>query len=123
MGEVPLGAPMRGKGTAAKYMIREELLSGLVRCPGVRFPSTVPQTASALPRAEAVSFWQSEPWEVWRTPIVDSGMTSPGHRCQNDPGTRLTSYLWNPSVVWIGNDIEQFLDTATPDRSDDPWMP
>jgi hypothetical protein len=33
-----------------------------------------------------------------------------------------TSYLWNPSVVWIGNDIEQFLDTATPNRSNDPEL-
>ena len=44
------------------------------------------------------------------------------HPSQLSPECRetRTSYLWNPSIVWIGNDIEQFLDTVTPDRSNDP---
>src|ERR1700692_1359092 len=33
-----------------------------------------------------------------------------------------TSYLWNSLVVWIGYDIEQLLDTVTPDRCNDPEL-
>src|SRR5271169_6395165 len=33
-----------------------------------------------------------------------------------------TSYLRNSLVVWIGYDIEQFLDTVTPDRCNDPEL-
>src|SRR3954467_9976638 len=33
-----------------------------------------------------------------------------------------TSYLWNSLVVWIGDDSEQFLDTAAPDRCNDPEL-
>jgi hypothetical protein len=33
-----------------------------------------------------------------------------------------TSYLRNSLVGWIGYDIEQFLDTVTPDRCNDPEL-
>src|ERR1022692_4042294 len=33
-----------------------------------------------------------------------------------------TSYLRNSLVVWIGYDIEQLLDTVTPDRRNDPEL-
>src|SRR6202162_2817208 len=33
-----------------------------------------------------------------------------------------TSYLRNSLVVWIGYDIEQFLDTVTPDRCNNPEL-
>ena len=33
-----------------------------------------------------------------------------------------TSYLRHSLVVWIGDDIEQFLDAMTPDRRDDPEL-
>ena len=33
-----------------------------------------------------------------------------------------TGYLRNPFVVWIGDDIEQLLDTAAPDRCNDPEL-
>src|SRR5204863_6898010 len=33
-----------------------------------------------------------------------------------------TSYLRNSLVVWIGDDSEQFLDTAAPDRGNDPEL-
>jgi hypothetical protein len=31
-------------------------------------------------------------------------------------------YLWQPSVVGIGDDFEQLLDITTPDRCDDPEL-
>ena len=31
-----------------------------------------------------------------------------------------TGYLRNSLIVWIGYDIEQLLDTVTPDRCNDP---
>ena len=31
-------------------------------------------------------------------------------------------YLWQPSVVGIGDDFEQLLDTTAPDRCDDPEL-
>jgi hypothetical protein len=33
-----------------------------------------------------------------------------------------TSYLRHSLIVWIGDDIEQFLDTVTPDRRNDPEL-
>src|SRR5258708_4092028 len=33
-----------------------------------------------------------------------------------------TSYLWNPSVVRIGDDSEQLLDAVTPNRRNDPEL-
>ena len=33
-----------------------------------------------------------------------------------------TGYLWNSLVVWIGDDIEQLLDTVAPDRCNNPEL-
>ena len=33
-----------------------------------------------------------------------------------------TSYFRNSLIVWIGQDIEQFLDTVAPDRCNDPEL-
>src|SRR6202023_650946 len=33
-----------------------------------------------------------------------------------------TGHFRNPPVAWIGDDIEQFLDTVTPDRRNDPEL-
>ena len=33
-----------------------------------------------------------------------------------------TSHLRNSLIVWVGQDIEQFLDTVTPDRRNDPEL-
>src|SRR6202035_337709 len=48
--------------------------------------------------------------------LLDPPQLSP--ECQQ---TR-TSYLRNSLVVWIGYDIEQFLNTVTPDRCNDPEL-
>ena len=38
------------------------------------------------------------------------------------PGDTLRVYLRNSPVVWIGDDIEQFLDTVAPNRRNDPEL-
>jgi hypothetical protein len=48
-------------------------------------------------------------------------LLEPAQLCPEGCETR-ARYLWNSLVTWIGDDIEQFLNTIASDRSDDPEL-
>ena len=53
--------------------------------------------------------------------MLDASSSQPSQLSPECQETR-TGYLRNSLVVWIGDDIEQFLDTVVPDRCNDPEL-